>query len=194
MFDEKDINEYQKIKAPMQLKARIKAAGYQDNEYFFKRLFRFTGTKQLALAVMACMVLIVSFSALKQWNSPNISVLINGNTVSYDMVEIPDSGIAVAAFSERAVSSTNVPMDINVDRKTNIHVLGGVMQVYNPVTGELLYTGIEYETKENVMVSWEVSGEAVAAYEMYVESKGKTEKYILSYNYANGKWVICKDR
>ena len=193
MFDKQDINEYQKIKAPIQLKARIKASCYQNNDNFIKRLFRFIGLKQLALAAVACMVLVISFSAFRQWNSPDFSVMINGNEVNHEVMEIPDSGIAVAAFSERMVSSTNVPMEINVDGKTRIYVLSGNLQVFNPVTGELLYTGNEYETKEDVMISWNVNGETKAGYEMYVKSRGRTEKYILTYNYANGKWVICKE-
>ena len=148
MFDKTDIEAYQSVKAPGGLKERVMSTydkGKVTNISLYKTI----------MVVAASLVLVISASTFAGMKVGNISIEMNGKELSANPTKLTDNGLAmVAAFCDSPSEQTTVAMEIDSFLKTVITVTGGEINVFDSGTGELLYTGNEYETKEKVLIDW----------------------------------------
>ncbi len=185
MFDKTDIEEYQSVTAPDGLRMRVM------NTYDKGKVTNISLYKTI-MVVAASLVLVISASTFAGMKVGNISIEMNGKALSANPTQIADNGIAmVAAFCESPSEQTNVAMEIDSFLKTVITVTGGEINVFDSETGELLYTGSEYVTKEKVLIDWCVDSADAASFEMNIKNALRSETLSLDYVGA-GNWTIYK--
>lgn len=185
MFDRTDIEEYQSVTAPDGLRERVMNT-YDKGKVTNISLYR------SIIAVAACLVLVISASTFAGSRVGNISIIMNGKQIPAAPTQIADNnGIAmVAAFMDTPSVQTTVPIEIKALLKTVITVSDGEINVFDAGTGELLYTGNEYEAKGRVLIDWSVDTADAASFVMTLKNALKVETLNLQYD-GNNSWTIC---
>lgn len=194
MFDEKTINAYQKTTAPVELKERV-MKNYQTGNAKSKNM-RLYKTLQ---AAAACVVLILSVSAFSNGQRNQISIYMNGNLITAEPMMIGNSTDEVAMASmERSIETRIcIPLEMEILSESTICVSAGEMQVFAKNSGELLFSGTEYQTKEDIAVSWYVDSQIPENGEenlLYMRVVQEGTEYILGLEYseADGNRMLYK--
>ena len=192
MIDEKDIEEYRKIKAPSELKTRIML----DCETASKNKVRTIGgayqNRQLVRtlsALAACLVLVVGiFSATRMGTA--------GVMISYAGVELAEERTAVGSaaalsVSPRGIAPSGLPLEIETHKKTLITVSGGSLYRMSDNGEDVIFCGSETEIEERTTIWWAFE-EIEAQYELTVNAGGKITVYILEISPDAPSGVIYK--
>ena len=194
MFDEKMINAYQKTTAPVDLKERV-MKNYQMGNAKGKNMHLY----KMLQAAAACAVLIFCVSAFSNGQRNQSSIYMNGNLITAEPMMIGEStnGVAVASMERSIETRICVPLEMELSSESTICISSGEMQVYAKDGQELLYTGTEYQTKEDISVRWYIesgiseSGEKNMP-DMCVSQKGNEYILLLEYSEADGNWMIYR--
>ncbi len=139
MFDEKEIAEFQSLKAPAGLRMKVLA----DCQKKKKSIYKYIQTVAASLAVF----LIAGFVWAK---STDAIIYVNdekfrGKTMVISQVE-PNT------VAYRNMNGENSNIEISARRNTKLSLSNGEMLVYSVETGELLFSGREYSVKGNVAI------------------------------------------
>lgn len=193
MFDKKVVDAYQNIKAPDELKEKILSsctdAKAPERRSWMKNM-------RLLSSLAACLFLAVVFSVFAMHGSGETSVSVRGRALASEPVELSELNISPALYSAepRAFYEAKVPVEVKVTGKTRISVSDGVMQVCDADTEEVLYTGCEFTTEEDILIQWIVnSGMETERFEMQIESRKTNFVLVLSYDEDTGRWTICEE-
>ena len=179
MIDDKDIEEYRKIKAPSELKTRIML----DCETASRKSVRAIGgayqNRQMIRtlsALAACLVLAVGiFSVTRMGSSPV--------TLSYCGMELTEEhtavgGTAMMRLLPDETTPLGVPLEIETRKTTKITVSGGCLYREGDNGEDPVSCGTTVEIEENTTIWWAVEN-TTAQYELTVNADGKETVYIL---------------
>jgi len=192
MIDEKDIQEYRKIKAPSELKTRIMLDCEKESRrgvraiggaYQNRKIIRTLST------LAACLMLAVGiFSVTRMGSSPV--------TLSYAGIELTEERTAVggtAAMRTLPDETTplGVPLEIETQRNVKITVSGGCLYREGENGEDPVSYGTEIEIEGHTTVWWAVEN-TTAQYELTVNANGKEAVYILEVSPDAPSGVIYK--
>ncbi len=144
------------------------------------------------LAAAACIALAVT-AAIGFMSRSKVSITAFEKDIGNQPVVVAESGGVsdVRSNGESESARIAVPMEIEVNRKTDISVSDGSIQVLDLKTGALLYNGDCYTCESDVSVVWLVrASKPGSCFEMHLVS-GKS-KQIVTLNYSDNKWTMQK--
>ena len=193
MFDKKVVDAYQNIKAPDELKEKVlsscTASKVPERKSWLKNM-------RLLSSLAACLLLAVAFSIFASRNFDEVSVSVGGKALASEPVELSELNISPALYSAepRVFYEADVPVEIRVNGTTRISVSGGMMKISDADTNEVLYTGSEFTTDEDVLIHWIVNnGTETKQFEMLIDGHKKDFVLILNYDENTGRWTICEE-
>lgn len=191
MFEEKDIESYQQIVAPPEMKNRVMKAyhtGHTKNNH--ARMY-----KSLSL-LAACLVLVLAVSVFTG-RGDRISVSFNGTQLAETPVALrtqstEDVGVRTAAYGRNMQQHLEIPLTVETSSRGSIVVSEGWMQIY-AADGKLLCEGSEYTTEGTVTVIWNVAEGENEADEMpcmHIAAKNRNCTLQLQYEATDDAWMI----
>lgn len=143
-----------------------------------------------AMAAAACFVLILS-SILLLMPGANPVVTAFGNKITSDPVVISESNaVSVARLTSKEQSvQFAVPLNIELDDKTDIAVLSGTLRVFDSSTNSLIYEGSSFSAENDITVIWIVEADKEhSSFKMTVNSSDSQKVINLDYN--GCEWAI----
>lgn len=188
MFNEKEIEAYQSIKAPYSLRDNIMAD--YDLDYTPKHIL-YSGRLKTLASVAACVILIVTFSIFTTKDFNSFSASVNGEKLSSESITFTSSQPALMTADARALSTVSVPIELDIHRDTEITVSNGTIQVLDDKTGEVLSNETTINTDTDIFVCWEVIIDDASSYEMTVSDTNNTYVITLAFDDTAGEWLIC---
>ena len=192
MFDSKDIQAYQNIKAPSELKQRI-AADCKREAVRGKRniggafpMHRFVRSVSL---IAACFVLAVAIFSLSRMNADPV-------TLSYGGRELTTAPVAIErqetlAANPRQVTPLGIPLHFDVKTNAHITVSGGCLFAVSEDGEEILSMGTETQLHKDADLWWAVA-KGTDHYELTVNADGEETVFILELNENTPDGVIYK--
>lgn len=191
MFEEKEIESYQQIVAPPELKSRVMKAyhtGYTKNNHI--RMY-----KSLSL-LAACLVLVFAVSVFTGRGN-RISISFNGRQLAGTPVAIrtqstENMGSRTAAYGRNMQQHLEISLTVETSSQGSIVVSEGWMQIY-AADGKLLFEGSEYTTEGTVNIIWNVAEGEIGADEiprMHITAKNRTCTLQLRYEATDDVWMI----
>lgn len=194
MFDKKEIEAYQNISAPDDLRERVLSACEEGGSG--KR--GFAGMVRMLSALAACFVLVAVFSVFAIGNFGTFSVSVDGKTLTENGMTLAANEGDVAPLAMRMLSGKEVPLLFTLSEKTEFSVSGGTMRMFDPETNALLASGSTLVAENDVMIRWTVLAEAdetenaVLSFEMTVRRGKKSDTVLLTYDAASQDWTILR--
>jgi hypothetical protein len=188
MFDQKEIKAYRAISAPADLRDKVlsscaeQAPRKGDSRVFMK----------WASSIAACFVLVMVLTVFAAGEYGVVSVAFpDGELIKeQSVVYVPDGGAQPVSLY-RELAETVIPFSL--DGHAEISVSDGIMNIIEPDTDKILYTGTEYSMDGKTLVHWTVCADDTArVYEMTVRGIFDTEKIILSYNESDHVWTVTR--
>ncbi len=191
MFNQKQIEAYQSIKAPDSLKDSIMAD--YDLDYTPKHILSFGNMRTLA-SIAACVMLIITFSVFTTKDFGSFKASVDGVQLSSESILFGDSQSAPMIVDARALSTISVPIEMDIHRDTTITVNNGAIKVINDKTGEVLSNETTITTDSDVHVCWEVIIDDALSYEMTVSDTKETHVITLAFDNLAGVWSLCSNQ
>lgn len=191
MFDKKDIDSYRSISAPNELRERVMTYFKEESnaktakKYRIPEIYKFS-----AMAVCMLLVLVIGILFYSNNNS-KLSVWVNGEKLTSEAITISSSDDGIAPANARAMLGFDIPIEFDIKRQTEISVSGGMMQVFDEETGELIALETTFFTDKSVKIVWEISTADInAAYEMYVSDAKDSYTITPKYDHSANCWKI----
>lgn len=188
MFNQKEIEAYQSIKAPDSLKDSIMAD--YDLDYTPKNIL-FSGRLKAFASVAACVILIITFSVFTTKDFGSFKAYVDGVQLSSESIIFDGSQSALMTVDARALSTISVPIEMDIHRDTKITVNNGTILVMDDKTGEVLSNETTINTDSDVHVCWEVIIDDALSYEMTVSDRKETHVITLAFDNLAGVWSLC---
>lgn len=183
MFQEKDIEAYQSIKAPVELKNRIRLSVKQQRRKVIKQSIA-------ALSAAACLAIVLFTGGSLRNNNTIISV--NDMAVSYEAVEISpisEYGVATANVGRSSEASLHIPLEIEVTETAHISVSQGILQ--NMVGTDSESTEItDLDITESTVIYWTVTGDISSTPTCTIITDGKEYAYVVEFDDTDSVYTI----
>lgn len=183
MFQEKDIEAYQSIKAPVELKNRIKLSVKQQRKKDVRKSIAW-------VSAAACLAIVLFSGAFLRNNSTIISV--NDRMVSYEAVEINRSsgyGLATANVGRSSAASLQIPLEIAVTEKAHISVSQGTLK--NMVETDSEWKEItEMDISKPAVIYWTITGDINDIPICTIITEGKEYSYVIEFNERDSVYTI----
>jgi len=183
MFQEKDIEAYQSIKAPVELKNRIRLSVELQR--------RKRRRQSVAVLSAAACFAIVLFAGGNLRNTSTI-ISVNDTAVSYEAVELGATSsydIATANVGRSSKAFLQVPMEISVSEKAHICVSEGTIQT-KVETDSLAKEITEMDVFENTVIYWQVTGDINSTPVCTIVTGGKEYVYVIEFDEKEAVYTI----
>ena len=174
MFKKADMEAYKNIKAPLELKEKVMMANNRRSFSYYRMQ-----------AVPACMVAMMAFAMMWNWNHSYA-------TIQGAMTSV-ENGVQTATFASldsRTVSQNSISVKLDSNHKRKVAVSEGSLQYVDPKTGETVVGDSKLWVKANAEVLWTLDSQVDKSYELSVSGWGKDETYLLIYNQENEHWQL----
>lgn len=180
MLDEKYIEAYNSVKATDALKERIKDQAertFREEKDNSKLILR----KITAISVAACAALVIGIGALTNSlsHSGRVEVLYNDQVITEKANEIKESGARAVSFGRKSLTTSGLPLKIRTDSVAKVSVTAGELHIFDETYDDLLFIGTNFTTSDDVLVFWNLSGEAESEPMLVVDSDTEHFEYIL---------------
>ncbi len=180
MLEANYIKAYKSITATEALKERIKDQAektFRDEKDISKLILR----KATAISVAACAVLALGIGiiAMQLNGSGRVDVLYNGQVITEKANEIKESGARAVTFGRESLTTSGLPLEIKTEVVTKISVTVGELHIFDESDNDLLFIGTNFTTSENVLVFWDLSGEAEELPMLIIDSDNEHSEYTL---------------
>lgn len=180
MLDAKYIEAYNSIKATDALKERIKDQAertFREEKDNSRLILR----KITAVSVAACAALAIGIGALTSQlsHSGRVEVLYNDQVITEKANEIKESGARAVSFGRESLTTSGLPFEIKTDVVAKISVTAGELQIFDETYDDLLFIGTNFTTSDDVLVFWNLSGEAGSDPMLIVDSDNEHSEYVL---------------
>ncbi len=143
MFDREHIEAYQRIKAPDGIKDKL----LSNEDKKVKSGFDFSRLRSYAACLV--MVFIAGFIIYTSY-APDINM--NTAELSGDTMLLPNDR-TIEAMTRSILVEAGYHMQLDAKDGTDIAISCGELHVWDPETGELLFSGREYSAKKTVAVN-----------------------------------------
>ena len=181
MFQKKDIEAYQEVKAPVELKNRIRSSMEQQRRRIRKQ-------QMTVLAAAACLAMIVSVGGMFD---PSTIISVNDVAVSNRAVELETSGyysLATANEGRSCEFQLSVPMEIQVTEETQICVSQGTLQMVETDMASEAIT--EMEISESTVIYWMVNGDTDSIPSCTITTGEKEYVYVIEFDEEKSVFTI----
>ncbi len=180
MLDEKYVKAYKSVKATDALKERIKDQAERTFPYE-KDNSKLILRKITAVSVAACAALVIGIGALTSQlsQSGRVEVLYNDQVITEKANEIKESGARAVNFGRESLTTSGLPLEIRTDVVAKISVTAGELHIFDETYDDLLFIGTNFTTSDDVLVFWNLSGEAVSEPLLIVDSDNEHSEYTL---------------
>lgn len=183
MFQEKDIEAYQSIKAPTELKNRIKLSVRQQRRSLVRQ-----GVTWVSAA--ACLAMVV-FSGYSLRGSAGI-LSIGDTAVSYQAVELNEFAVhspAVASRGRSVEPQVQIPLEITATEEVHISISQGILQktVETSTESEPL---TEMKVPASGIVYWLVNGNADNPPTITITTGRKEYVYVMEFEEETAVFTI----
>ena len=188
MFTEKEINEWQKIKAPENLVSSFEEMGIKNNR---NRIIN--NSIKMISAVAACLLIAVAVSVFVR--IPRTTILVNGQTLIdsvsfYDISPLDKNsldGISPASEMQRSLGFS-IPIELQVNGETKVSVNCGSL------INEKGSSAKSVSLKDDSMLYWEISyTEDLSKCELEIDDGKKIIHVALSYDQAKNIITATKN-
>ena len=169
MFKKADMEAYKNIKAPLELKEKVMMANNRRSFSYYRMQ-----------AVPACMVAMMAFAMMWNWNHSYA-------TIQGAMTSV-ENGVQTATFASldsRTVSQNSISVKLDSNHKRKVAVSEGSLQYVASKTGETVVGDSELWVEANAEILWSLNPQVDKSYELSVSGWGKDETYLLIYNQEN---------
>ena len=183
MFQEKDIEAYQNMTAPVELKNRIRLSIEQQRRKKMKQ-------SMVVLSAAACLAIVVFAGGVFRNNSTIISV--NDMAVSYEAVALGQTstyGVATANVGRSSDAFLQVPMEISVSEKAHICVSEGTIHT-KVETDSVINEITEIDIFENTVIYWNVAGDINNTPTCTIVTGGKEYVYVIEFDKKEAVYTI----
>ena len=194
MFDKKEVEAYQNISAPDDLRERVLSAC----EAVQPRKRSLAEAVRMLSALAACFVLVAVFSVFAIGNFGTFSVSVDGKTLTENRITLAANECDVAPLAMRMLSGKEVPLLFTLSEETEFSVSGGTMRMFDPETNALLASGSTLVAENDVMIRWTVLAEADetnrenVSFEMMVCSGKKSYTVVLAFDEDAQVWTVLR--
>lgn len=191
MFQEKDLEAYQDIKAPAELKNRIRSSIDQQRTRMRKQQMR-------VLAAAACMALVFSVSGV--FNQSSTILMVNDKAVSHRAVAVETSMpqvLKTASEGRSAEPLIQVPMEIRAEKPTHIEVSQGTLQHVVETDAQIESAAeavTEVEITEPAVIYWSVYGDTKDAPTCTMTTEGNVYTYVIVFDENESVFTIKQTR
>lgn len=183
MFQKKDIEAYQDVKAPVELKNRIRSSIDQQRS-------RIRRQQMTVVAAAACLALVFSLSGMFEQNGTILSV--NDTAVTHNALELDIStNYSLATASERRSCEPLivVPMEIDVMENAQIQVSDGTLQ-WEMETDAEYEKRTEMEIMETTVIYWAVNGDANKTPSCTITTGSEVYTYVIEFEESESVFTI----
>lgn len=174
MFKKTDMEAYKNIKAPSELREKVMMANNRRSFSYYKMQ-----------AVPACMVAVMAFAMLGNWN--HSYVRIPGAMTSLE------NGVQTATFASldsRIISQNSISVKLDSNHKRKVAVSEGSLQYVDSKNGETIEEGSKLWVEANAEILWNLDLQADKSYELSVSGWGKDEKFLLVFDQESEHWQL----
>lgn len=182
MFQEKDSEAYQDIKAPVELKNRIQLSIEQQRRKQRKR-------NVAVLSAAACLAIVLFAGGV--FRSSTI-ISINDMAVSYEGVKLqhtPKYGVATANVTRSSDAFLQVPLEIEISEKAHICVSQGTIQT-KVETDSSLEEITEMDIFEKTVIYWQVTGDINSIPTCTIITGGNEYVYVIEFDETEAVYTI----
>lgn len=174
MFQEKDIEAYAGIKAPVELKNRVKQSVERQRKIITKQSIA-------GLSAAACLVIILFSGSFA--GSGGAVVSVNNAPVSFEAVELKDSagyGLVTASRMRSSGPQIQVPLELHVTKATHISISQGTLQE-TVGAGSESDCVTEMNISESTVVNWTVNADVNDSPTCTITTGGKEYVYVIEF-------------
>ncbi len=194
MFDERKIEAYKSITAPDELRERVlNTAQTSADSSLRKRTITHKVCSAAAMAAGLMLVVGLPMYMLNKGSAPEVSF--NGQLLTADRISVSEINSGVSVASTRSCTTAEIPLELDIDRRTEISLSGGTMKISQPDTDTVLYSGADYSTDSDVNIQWRIDAlESSQTYCMTLDDNKNTYEITLSYDEAAGEWNLSCEK
>lgn len=175
MFQEKEIEAYQSIKAPIELKNRIRLSVEQEKRKASKQGWSY-------VAAAACVALVLLSGSFMGMGDGIVSV--NDTRItrsSYQLENSNASELSIAKEGRSDSAKIQVPLEVEVSGKTYLEVSEGTLTTLVE-TDEFSEEVTQMYILDSTVVYWTVEGDALKQPKLVVKTEDKEYIYVITYN------------
>ena len=183
MFQKKDVEAYQNVKASGELKNRIRLSIKQQKSRVRKQ-------QMMVVAAAACLMLVFSVSGVLNQNSTILSV--NDIAVTHRALELESSvnySLATASGGRSCEPLIIVPMEIDVKELAHIQVSDGTLHWEMEIDTES-EKRTEMEIAETTVIYWMVSGDINNTPSCTIATGGEVYTYVIDFEESESVFII----
>ncbi len=183
MFQKKDVEVYQDVKAPVELKNRIMSSIEQQRS-------RIRRQQMTVVTAAACLAVVFSLSGMFEKNSTILSV--NDTAVTHRALELEVSAnysLATASEGRSCEPFFVVPMEIDVSEYAHIQVSDGTLQ-WEMETDAESEKRTEMEIMETTVIYWVVNGDANKTPSCTITTGGEVYNYVIVFEESQSVFTI----
>ncbi len=194
MFDERKIKAYKNITAPDELRERIlNAPQTSENSGLHKHSITHKVCRLAATAAGLMLVVGLPIFMLNKDSAPEVSF--NGQQLTAEKISVSGINFGASVASTRSCATAEIPLELDIDRPTEISLTGGIMKILQPDTDSSLYNGINYTTDCDVSIQWSIDAlETSQKYCMTLDDNKNTFEITLSFDEAAGEWNLSCEK
>lgn len=184
MFQEKEIEAYQEIKAPAELKNRVWTSVKQHRKKVRKQ-------QMTVVAAAACFAFILSISGVMDSNSV---LSVNDTRVSYRAVDLNQSarsGLLTASEGVNSDSQIQIPLEIQVE-KAHICVSQGILQQMEADSTSHAIT--EMDITESTVIYWVVNGDTDSIPTCTITTDDEEYTYVLDFDEEKSVFTLKQEK
>ena len=177
MFKKADMEAYQSIKAPSELRQKVMMADKNRISFSYYKL----------QAVPACLAMVICLSMMWNWNRSYV-------TIQDEMTSI-QNGVQTATFASlnsRKISQNSISLKLDSNHKRKVVVSEGSLQYVDSKNGKLVAGDSTLWVEANAEVFWDLDPQVDENYELKVMGWGKDETFLLIYDQVEENWKIKK--
>ena len=183
MFQKKDVEAYQDIKAPVELKNDIRASIEQQRS-------RIRRQQMTVVTAAACLALVFSLSGALKQNSTILSV--NETAVTHRALELEVSAnysLATASEGRSCEPLIIVPMKIDVAEDAYIQVFDGTLQL-EMEADDGFEKRTEMEIMEATVIYWTVNGDVNKTPTCTIMTGSEVYTYVIEFEESESVFTI----
>ena len=177
MFQEKEIEAYKQIKAPVELKNRIALS------------VKIKKRKQRTVIAAAVASFALFFLTNSVWNHHSTILSVNNVAVSYQAIEISGLNRGISMLSLEQKNPIIVPLEINVEEKAYITVSEGMLQ---RIVEEEEHPVSQLDILGKTVVYWVLDANADTNPVCTITVGKETYQYLIAYQEGASTFTIQK--
>lgn len=192
MFNKKTVDLYHSITPSSELKENIMQMYAEHNKPSIYKIVK------PVVGIAACFIVFISAFVLYLSNNTFATISYEGEKVSKSPIVVTLKGIPynssskkISMFKVDEATNNCIPLDIDIDSKTEISVSNGTILIYNDEINNVLNCGQNFIINSNSIIYWSIDNSSKTDTQMLnLVTNKKTISLSLTYDKANEVWML----